>query len=192
MRISRFILGLAVVQRMLSETGWRPLRLTTLSRAILESVVSGVKPDVRLRVADSSIEVTCRAADRIAVVLSELALNSLRHCGDRNVVEIDVRLWASEGQVVLEYRDSGPGYPERVLCEQPLLGGLALISELARQGLEGSIALSNAPGAMATLTFSASGRARLASSAAASSAGSSGTAWAGASSGQGSCNGGLQ
>jgi two-component sensor histidine kinase len=152
-RISRFILGLAVVQRLLSESGWRPLRLATLCRALLESVVSGVTPAARVRVADSDIEVTSRIADRIAVVLSELALNSLRHCADRDIIELEVRLSASQGKVVFEYRDSGPGYPEDVLREGRTLGGIGLITELAQQGLDGSLALANDSGAIATLTF---------------------------------------
>lgn len=155
LRISRFILGLAVVQRLLSESGWRPLSLATLCRATLESVVSGGKPAARVRVADSAIEVPGRVADRIAVVLTELAINSLRHCSERELVDVEVRLRASGAQVVLEYRDSGPGYPACVLGERRSSGGLGLISELARQGLGGSLALANDSGATALLTFSA-------------------------------------
>lgn len=160
-RISRCIRALAVVQQMLSQVGWQPLRLATLCRAILESVVAGVKPAARVRVPDSAIEVPSRIADRIAVVLSELALNSLRHCSGREVIELEVRLRASADQLVFEYRDSGPGYPAPVLAQLPTVGGLGLLAELASQGLEGSLALSNEPGAVATLTFSASGGVRL-------------------------------
>jgi two-component sensor histidine kinase len=155
-RISRCIQGLAVVQRMLSEAGWRPLCLATLCRSVLESVVAGVKPVARVRVADSTIEVSSRIADRIAVVLSELALNSLRHCWGREVIEIEVQLRARAGQLLLEYRDNGPGYPAQVLAQSPAAGGLGLLSELVSQGLDGALAFSNASGAVATLTFRAS------------------------------------
>jgi two-component sensor histidine kinase len=162
-RISRCILALAVVQRMLSQVGWQPLRLATLCRAILESVVAGVTPAARVRVPDSAIEVPSRIADRIAVVLSELALNSLRHCSGHDVIELEVRLRASADQLVFEYRDSGPGYPAPVLAQLPATGGLGLLAELVSQGLEGSLALSNQRGAVATLTFSASGGVRVSS-----------------------------
>jgi two-component sensor histidine kinase len=152
-KLSRFILGLAAVQRMLSETGWRPVPLAALCRAILESVVSGSQPAARIRVADSSISVSSRVADRIALVVSELALNTLRHCGDRQLVDIEVRIRTNEGQIVFEYRDSGPGYPEGL--RPGATGGLGLVAELASHGLDGTLALSNNSGATATLTFPA-------------------------------------
>lgn len=154
LKVSRFILGFAVVHRMLAETGWRPLRLATLCRAVLESVVSGVKPTTRVRVADSTIEVPSRVADRIAVVLSELALNSLRHCQGLDCVDLEVSLQWIDEQIVLEYRDSGPGYPRSVLDERGSTGGLGLVSEVTRHGLDGRLTLSNDSGARATLTFS--------------------------------------
>lgn len=162
MKLSRIILGFAVVHRMLSETGWRPLRLATLCRAVLESVASGAKTATRVRVADSSIEVPSRVADRIAVVLSELAINSLTHGQGRESVDIEVRLQQYDDQVVFEYRDSGPGYPNSVLeestaAESGSTGGLGLLSEVTRHGLGGHLTLSNDSGAKATLTFSATG-----------------------------------
>ena len=154
-KLSRFILGFAVVHRMLSESGWRPLRLTALCRAVLESVAADAKPLIRVRVADSTIEVPSRIADRIAVVLSELAINSLRHCQDVHSVDIEVRLQHSDNQIVFEYCDSGPGYPSSVLAQHGPAGGLGLLSEVARHGLDGCLTLSNDSGAKATLTFPA-------------------------------------
>jgi two-component sensor histidine kinase len=155
-KLSRFILGLAVVHRMLSETGWRPVPLAALSRAILESVLSGSQPAARVRVADSSVSVSSRVADRIALVLSELALNSLKHCGNRQLIEIEVRIRTNQQRVVFEYRDNGPGYPTGLVRLTGSTGGLGLISELASHGLDGTLALSNNSGATATFTFSAS------------------------------------
>lgn len=153
LKLSRFILGFAVVHRMLSETGWRPLRLATLCRAVLDSVASGASPAARVRVAESSIEVPCRVADRIAVILSELAINSLRHCQGLECVDLEVSLLRSDDEIVLVYRDSGPGYPSSVLEAREPTGGLGLVSEITRHGLDGCLALSNDSGARATLTF---------------------------------------
>lgn len=158
LKLSRFIHGLAVVHRLLSETGWRPLRLAMLCRAVLESVTSGAEPAAHVRVTDASIEVPSQVADRIAVVLSELAINSLGHCQGLAAVDIEVCLRTSDDQqIILEYRDSGPGYPSSVLKEASMTRGLGLVSEIARQGLAGHLTLSNDSGAKATLTFSALG-----------------------------------
>ncbi len=160
LKLSRFVLALAVVQRLLTETGWRPLRLAFLCRAVLESVASGVAA-VRVRVTDSSIEVPSRVADRIAVILSELANNSLKHCRQCESPSIEVRLQERAGQLVFEYRDSGPGYPGAVLgAAGSMAGGLGLVSEVVRHGLGGSLELANDSGATATLTFALSGTVR--------------------------------
>lgn len=156
LKLSRFILGFAVVHRMLSETRWQPLRLALLCRGVLESVASGAEPAARVSVADSAIEVPSRVADRVAVVLSELAMNSLQHCQRGVSVDIEVRLHRSADQIVLEYRDGGPGYPSSVLNDGSPRG-LGLVAEIARHGLDGRLTLSNDPGAKATLAFSALG-----------------------------------
>lgn len=158
LKLSRFVLGLAVAHRLLSETGWRPLRLSTLCRAVREAVAAVGQPAVRVRVADSDIEVPSRVADRISVVLSELALNSLKHCREREAIDIEVRFEAAGSRVVLEYRDSGPGYPSAILAGAAARGGLELVSEVARHGLDGDLMLSNDSGAIAKLTFSAMDR----------------------------------
>lgn len=79
----------------------------------------------RSRLAEIRSELEPRYDD-VALVVTELVSNSVRHSGDG---EVRVSVWASNDRIRLEVSDSGPGFD----ASQPRNGGMGLdiVSEVA-------------------------------------------------------------
>jgi len=98
-------------------------------------------------------------ATALALILNELATNSLKHAlNNRTEARVEVRIHVedrAEGRplVRLEYRDDGPGWPEAVLRGRFDTLGLSLIQATVRSPLRGGLMLSNRAGAVAELSF---------------------------------------
>jgi PAS domain S-box-containing protein len=152
--------GLDAVHSMLSSSEWSPLPLSNLAtrviRASLQTLSRGKR--VSVNVSPSPIYVTPNAAHHLALVINELAINTVKHAlRERNRVQITFRIALDDGAatraVRCEFRDDGPGYPEDVLRLERHNTGFDVIQSLVRDSLEGELSLRNDHGAVTTFQF---------------------------------------
>ena len=150
--------ALALVHSMLSEAEWSPLPLSDLAGQVIRSSLQ-ILPrhkQVSVDVTPSSVQMTPQQANSLALVLNELATNTIKHAlQERQAVHISVRiaLENDDDTVLLEFRDDGPGHPEEVLQLKSRNVGLYLIQTIVRDDLRGELALRNDQGAVTTIRF---------------------------------------
>jgi len=144
--------ALASVHSMLSSTEWRPVGLTDLCEAV---IATHLPPggNTRLEISPTALTVDASQAHNLALVLNELATNTAKHAPAAGCVRVDL---AAEGaEVVLVYRDDGPGFPAPVLAgtAEPTGIGLQLLRGLVEMSLGGKVTYTNAGGAVTTVRF---------------------------------------
>jgi two-component sensor histidine kinase len=150
--------GLARVHDMLSAVEWAPLPLDKLTRQIIHAALQMLPRDKRVSVdvTSSPLRVMPQQANSLALVINELATNTVKYAmAERLKAHISVRIALDdeEDTVLLEFRDDGPGYPEEVLrLERPSVG-LYLVQTMVRDDLGGEVALHNDRGAVTTIRF---------------------------------------
>jgi len=155
--------GMEVVHGMLSTAQWQPLPLHELVTRIVTAALSGSPIRDRIRVSvvapSEPLAVVPEQATALALILSELASNSVKHAfGQRAEGHLEVRLRVEDRAkgrplIRLQYRDDGPGWPEAVLHGQKRHVGLHLIQTSVRSPLRGELVLRNDEGAVAELVF---------------------------------------
>ena len=110
--------SLATVHHLLSASQWSNLRLSELATQIVDSVLQTVPSNKRASVTVSpaeSVYVTPKQANSLAMVINELATNTIKYAVlTRHTVFIAVRIVAENDTILLEYRDDGPGIDEKV------------------------------------------------------------------------------
>jgi len=123
---------------------------------VIHSTLQILPPDQRasVHVSPSSIQVTPDQANTVALVINELATNTIKH-GKRakQTPSISVRMEENDGQIVFEFQDNGPGYPEPILDEEHYNVGLDLLTNLVRNDLRGEVTLRNDHGAVTRIHF---------------------------------------
>jgi two-component sensor histidine kinase len=150
------IQGLATAHRLLSAVQWAPLSLELLSRQVVLACLHALAPgkNVALEIGACELLVTAKSANSLALILSELATNAIRHAiGERSSGRLEVRASLVSGMAFLEFLDDGPGYPEAVLRGGSAGSGLCLVQAMVRNDLQGTIALQNDGGAVARIRF---------------------------------------
>lgn len=158
------IRSMLTVHEMLSAVQWSPLRLSDLLEQVVGAVLdgstwqSGVEVHASIGPGDAEHEVWIepQEATSLALIVNELAINSLKHAFDgRDRGRIDLQIEATEDreEVVLVYRDDGPGWPDDVLAGQRRNTGLGLVRGVVRSPLRGQIELSNDRGAVVRIAF---------------------------------------
>ena len=154
--------GLATVHTLLSASGWKPLRLSHLAdqviRAALQSLPVG--KHISVTITPSPLQVTSRQANSLALIINELATNTIKHAlvrQDSGEITVQLSLEQSsdpgEPRLLLEFRDNGPGFPEDVLNLKQQNVGLHLIQKIVRQDLKGEVTWRNDGGAVTTIRF---------------------------------------
>jgi two-component sensor histidine kinase len=152
--------GLAAVHSLLSASEWEPLLLSELATQVIRSALQAVPHDKKVSVKpfSSSVRVTAEQANSLALVINELATNTVKHAlRDRDTACITVRIICDDHTVQLEFRDDGPGYPEAVLRFEHHSVGFDLISNIVHKNLRGKLSLHNDGGAVTTIWFDAQG-----------------------------------
>ncbi len=153
--------SLATVHAMLSLSEWRPVRLDDLCSRIISSVLGASASHLRrVHVSDSPVVVDANQAHNLALVLSELATNTLKYGADPERPSIRVTIEKADGSVYLTYHDEGPGFPAAVLEEVGGASrvGLELMRGLVHQSLRGRLTLSNDGGAVVKVQFPLAGQ----------------------------------
>ena len=148
--------GLASVHDMLSESEWTPLHLSSLAEEIISVTLRTLPRDkhVTLNVPASPVRVTSDQAHNLALVINELATNAIKYAlGEREAVCITCRISQNSTTACCEFRDDGPGYPDKVLHLERHNVGFDLIQNIVRHNLRGKLSLSNDQGAVAVIQF---------------------------------------
>ncbi len=150
------IWGMAVAHRMLSGANWSPVLLSDLATQIIASAVRMQPSNKRFVVGipPASILVDAKYASSLALIINELAINTVKYAlNDRSVGHITVKV-DYEGDVILfEYQDDGPGYPVEVLQGSRYNVGLQLVRGITESDLAGELSLRNDNGAVAAIRF---------------------------------------
>ena len=109
---------------------------------------------VSVSVTPSLVRVTPKQANSLALVINELATNTIKHAlPSRYTALISICIALEDDTILFEFRDDGPGYPEEVLNLERYNVGLYLIQTMVREGLGGELVLHNDRGAVTTVRF---------------------------------------
>lgn len=150
--------GLLTVQTLLSASGWQPLELQLLCEEVVGAVVKShqVSKKTEVNVSASEVRVDIRIAHYLALVLNELAVNSIKYAmKQRDLCRIGINAEVEAKRVILCYRDNGPGFPEEIIrADSPAAGtGLWLVHGIVTHSLGGDVRFSNDNGAAVTLVL---------------------------------------
>jgi PAS domain S-box-containing protein len=148
------IQGLIEVHRMLSDTEWNPMPVSELAQCIIGTAASVVDSgkQVRVEVAASPLLISPRQASSLALVLNELATNTLKYAAKgRMLTTISVAFETDGAYIRAIYRDDGPGYPADVLNGLRCGVGMVLVNMLVKGAFRGTVELGNDHGAVAVL-----------------------------------------
>jgi two-component sensor histidine kinase len=155
--------GLVTVHRMLSASQWMPLQLSDLASQVIHSSLQMLPFDkyVSVDVTPSPVRVPPDQAHNLALVINELATNSVKYAlrgRDTAHVAVHIALEGDGDTVRFEFRDDGPGYPDEVLRLERHSIGMELVETIVCHTLGGELALRNDPGAVTLIRFKASAR----------------------------------
>jgi two-component sensor histidine kinase len=159
------IQSLAAVHDLLSAGTWAPLPIHDLADRIIQAAVAlaSRNADITVDLSPSPVQVTPKQASALALIINELATNSLKHAlPQTNPLRLSLQITQEGNRVTLTYRDNGPGFSAEVLGGERHNVGLHLIQLLGRHDLRGKMSLSNDPGAVVRLSFGAPGHEALA------------------------------
>jgi anti-sigma regulatory factor (Ser/Thr protein kinase) len=98
------------------------------------SVCAGLDAPAQARRAVVTLPVREQARDRLALVVSELVTNSIRHAGLAAGDPIELQLTSENGQVWVAVRDGGPGFDPQMARNGNGNGsgfGLAIVAAMA-------------------------------------------------------------
>jgi PAS domain S-box-containing protein len=155
--ISR-IHGLAAAHRLLSAAEWSAVSLSELTSKVVDSALQALPLNKRVSVdiAPSSILVSPKLANTLALIINELTTNTIKYAwANQDNGRIMVHITSEADLISLEYRDNGPGFPKDVLQTESYTVGVGweLIRTLVQQGLEGEIVMHNDHGAVTIIRF---------------------------------------
>ena len=150
------IQGLSTVHDMLSASAWSPLLLNELIMKVINAHLRLLPPEKRvsMEVSNSQVRVNAKQAGSLALVFNELATNTSKYAlRNRDTAYIKVLITAEENIVQCEFRDNGPGYPDKVLQQQQQNIGIYLVQTIVHKDLHGEVTLRNDNGAVTMLKF---------------------------------------
>jgi len=111
---------------------------------------------VSVDVTPSPIRVTPDQAHNMALVINELATNTVKYgLPEHGIAHIAVRIGRDGDKVLFEFRNDGPGYPEEVLQLERYSVGFDLIQNIVHKSLCGDLSLYNNHGAVVVIRFKA-------------------------------------
>ena len=150
------IQGIATAHKVLTDREWQRLPLAELAREIIQAGLKTLRPDryVFVEISPSPAQVSPGEANSLALLLSELTTNVIKYAlSPAGPTQIKVEIIAAKEEIVLQFRDNGPGYPARVLQGKGDNVGLMLIRHLVSHSLRGQVSLHNDQGAVITVRY---------------------------------------
>jgi len=145
---------LSIVHELLRDSAWKPLYLHDLGLRIVYATLqmTAAAHQMHVLIPDTPIQIPPQHADKIALILHELALNTVKYALSAAQQGNIVVHFAQEADYVqIEFRDNGPGYPDAVLRGEAYQPGLALVQHLIQDEFSGTFTLYNDNGAVAML-----------------------------------------
>ncbi|HZO88849.1 MAG TPA: ATP-binding protein [Chthonomonadaceae bacterium] len=153
-RLAAHVRTLAAVHDILTKQARQDEQATHVSaRAILSRLIELMQQTTygrQIRLAADDLRISTRQSTSLAIILNELISNAIKH-GEG---DIEVRLSADKGYLILEVRDHGPGFPPGFDARQQASTGLDLIDHLARWDLRGEVRYTTHPEGGALVTIS--------------------------------------
>jgi PAS domain S-box-containing protein len=155
------IQGLATVHSLLSASEWSSLRLSEVANQVIHSALQFLPPDkdIAVTVAPAAVRVIPAQASSLALVINELATNTVKYAlpalSEPHPLRITVHIAREDDFVLLEFRDNGPGYPEEVLRLEHYNVGVYLIQNIVQEQLHGGLTFHNDQGAVTAIRFKA-------------------------------------
>lgn len=151
--------GLATVHRLLSNNGWRPIRLDDLCKLLIQTTLTlaGRSCSVNIVSRTPDVTVSNSQAHHLTMIINELTSNALKYALRPDIpLEITVTLTHDTSGISMTFADNGAGYPPSLLTHpQNSHGtGLRIIQDLSA-ALRGSLVLHNDHGTVACITFPA-------------------------------------
>lgn len=142
--------SISMVHHLLSQEDLKDVNLSSLINKILEMIidVTGSKGRIIFEVYGDGIEIPSRRATSLALIINELAMNSVKH-GITDSGRIAVRIQRENGQIQLDFHDNGKGLPQNYNKNL----GLQIVSTLVEEDLRGTFRLSNNKGTLARVDF---------------------------------------
>ncbi len=148
--------GLSTVHSLLSSSGWRPIKCSDLCREVVANVIrsSGSYNNTGLKISESEIKIGSAQAHHLTLVLNELTTNSIKHSVTESP-EIQITISHAGNNLRMEYKDSGPGFPEPILRNEynGCSIGFNLIKGIVEQSLQGEFNIFNENGAVTIIRF---------------------------------------
>jgi two-component sensor histidine kinase/DNA-binding NarL/FixJ family response regulator len=153
--LNKRVRNLATVHELLASSQWRPLRSDVLiGQLIRDALPAGIHtPRLNLSITGEPILLSPEQAHHLALVISELAMNTAKHRPGRGTLHITVDVTLQGGEVQLTYRSGGSEYPSDVLAGQGHSVGLELIKTITTHSLRGAWSIRNENGAVTEIRF---------------------------------------
>ncbi|MCP4537369.1 MAG: PAS domain S-box protein [Chloroflexi bacterium] len=156
--LSNRIHGLSTVHSMLSDSEWTPLLLYELVARIarLSSQPLPRGKRVSIEVPPSSVRVKPNQAHNLALVINELATNTVKYAlREQDTVHVNICIELDGDTVILTFKNDGPHYPQEVLQMERHGTGLDLLQNIVHRSLGGEMSLRNDGGAVTEIRFKA-------------------------------------
>ncbi len=151
------IKSIAAAHELLSPDQIAATDVTELAQRVADSAyASQVRPDqtIRVQVQGPPILLPSKSATAFALVINELVQNALEHGLARQTQgAIEITLDQNEEEVRVQVRDDGAGLPPNFDIGKNAGLGLRIVRTLVEKDLHGSLALVNAGGACAEISF---------------------------------------
>lgn len=149
--------GLATVHSMLTDSGWKPLKISELARQIISNTIS-VKPGgqrIFSTVPDSDVKVNSNQAHSLALIFNELVRNSIKYSlMDDEQLRITMYIHQDKSGIIsINYRDNGSGFPDEVIRMERSGLGIDIIKNMILKNLQGELTMLNDTGAVTEITF---------------------------------------
>jgi len=152
------IKGLSTVHGLLSASGWQPLKLSLVCEQILKGAIQAAPSpkNIEISITPSPVTVNSTHAHHLAMVINELAINTIKHgMANRDKIRINIIIEQDGSKTTIQFKDNGPGFPEEIVKGD--LGGsnigFELIQGIVMKSLGGNIVFKNDNGAVTTISF---------------------------------------
>lgn len=153
------IQGLSTIHSLLSASKWQPLPLQQICEEVVETAIESMAIpgiDIDLKVQPCAEKIGSRQAHQLALVLNELATNSVKHGSSVDKpLKLRITIQPEGKNISIRFQDNGPGFPGKFLAGDFSLGhiGFDLIHGITTRSLQGNLQIKNENGAVTILSF---------------------------------------
>lgn len=149
--------GLLVAHTMLSRNQWKPLLLNEFIRELINSTINGIASSrsINIKIKPSNVLISGDQAQHLALVINELVRNSVKYTKDQDMLDISVIINKNKDNIVIEFRDNGPGYSASILKggKSDFSIGYEMLKGVVSKNMQGEIELLNDNGAVCRIAF---------------------------------------